>query len=314
MARATVTKRSAERDGTQALQELETRHLDLPKGLQLEWIGVSGYRLTYEGQTIYIDPYVSRVPLSSLLLRRSARPDFTALEQFLPREGKVLGVLVGHTHFDHAVDAPAVAREFRCPAYGSASLAQLMRIHHLGELAVEVEPYRIYELGPFEVSFTPSAHSKLHLDARNWPRLLNPRPLRHPLSTKMWCGFGEAAAEQLEDFKLSAHGRHWITAPAAWSLAQWHADQGQLPTSPRQSPPPDDSRPEVSPKCLYAAHGRRLPAEAQSSGGGANLAAVGVKARATKSRIILLRIEYQPRPGEPRGKPGCSRRRAFGVA
>ena len=33
----------------------------------------------------------------------------------------------------------------------------------LGELAVEVEPYRAYELGPFEVVFTPSAHSKLLL-------------------------------------------------------------------------------------------------------------------------------------------------------
>ena len=38
-----------------------------------------------------------------------------------------------------------------------------MRLHHLGDLAVEVEPYRTYELGPFEVSFTPSAHSKLLL-------------------------------------------------------------------------------------------------------------------------------------------------------
>ncbi len=33
----------------------------------------------------------------------------------------------------------------------------------LAEAAVEVEPYRTYELGPFEVSFTPSVHSKLLL-------------------------------------------------------------------------------------------------------------------------------------------------------
>jgi L-ascorbate metabolism protein UlaG (beta-lactamase superfamily) len=39
----------------------------------------------------------------------------------------------------------------------------LMRLHGLGALAVEVEPYRHYELGPFEVRFTPSAHSKLIL-------------------------------------------------------------------------------------------------------------------------------------------------------
>jgi L-ascorbate metabolism protein UlaG (beta-lactamase superfamily) len=38
-----------------------------------------------------------------------------------------------------------------------------MRLHGLGELAVEVEPYRAYELGPFLVTFVPSAHSKLLL-------------------------------------------------------------------------------------------------------------------------------------------------------
>jgi L-ascorbate metabolism protein UlaG (beta-lactamase superfamily) len=38
-----------------------------------------------------------------------------------------------------------------------------MGLHGLAHLAVEVEPYRTYELGPFEVSFVPSAHSKLLL-------------------------------------------------------------------------------------------------------------------------------------------------------
>ena len=37
--------------------------------------------------------------------------------------GETVGVLVGHTHFDHAVDAPAIARRFGCKAYGSDSLA-----------------------------------------------------------------------------------------------------------------------------------------------------------------------------------------------
>ena len=36
-----------------------------------------------------------------------------------------------------------------------------MRLHGLGELAVEVVPHRPYELGPFVVRFVPSRHSKL---------------------------------------------------------------------------------------------------------------------------------------------------------
>ncbi|HEX5147411.1 MAG TPA: MBL fold metallo-hydrolase [Conexibacter sp.] len=150
-----------------ALRGLEAAPLALPAGLELEWLGVSGYRIAYDGLALFVDPYVSRVPLRSLLLRRRALPDGALLDRWAAARGDaVAGVLVGHTHFDHAVDAPALAQRHRAPAYGSASLVQLMRLHGLGGLAVEVEPYRRYELGPFVVSFTPSAHSKLILGRR----------------------------------------------------------------------------------------------------------------------------------------------------
>ena len=148
-------------DDAQALRELEAVPLDLPRGLELAWLGVSGYRLTYEGVSVFIDPYVSRVPLRSLLLRRVAMPDERMIDRFAGAPGPVAGVLVGHTHFDHAVDAPAIARRHGAKAYGSPSLAHLMRLHGLGELAVEVVPHRPYELGPFVVRFVPSRHSKL---------------------------------------------------------------------------------------------------------------------------------------------------------
>jgi L-ascorbate metabolism protein UlaG (beta-lactamase superfamily) len=155
-----------ERVGAQTLAELEREPLALPAGLAIEWLGVSGYKLTYEGKALYIDPYISRVPLSSLIMRRSAVPDTALLDRFLPTgpdQPEAVGVLVGHTHFDHAVDAPALAHRYGCDAYGSESLRQLMALHSLADRAVVVEPYATYELGPFEVSFTPSRHSKLIL-------------------------------------------------------------------------------------------------------------------------------------------------------
>lgn len=163
LARAQARRRASARADGEALGELEARPLALPAGLEVEWLGVSGYRLTYEGHTLFVDPYVSRVPLRDLLLRRRALPDPVALERFVHAPGETVGVLVGHTHFDHAVDAPALARSLDCKAYGSASLANLMALHGMAERAVEVEAYRVYQLGPFEVSFTPSAHSKLLL-------------------------------------------------------------------------------------------------------------------------------------------------------
>jgi L-ascorbate metabolism protein UlaG (beta-lactamase superfamily) len=163
LARARVTRRSAERDDGQALAELERRPLPLPEGLEVEWLGVSGYRITFEGRTLFVDPYLSRVPFRDLVLRRRTLPDPAALDRFAAAPGEVVGVLVGHTHFDHAVDAPAIARRFGCRAYGSSSLLSLMALHGLAGRAEEVEPYRRYEMGPFAVSFTPSAHSKLLL-------------------------------------------------------------------------------------------------------------------------------------------------------
>ncbi|MDQ6606451.1 MAG: MBL fold metallo-hydrolase [Actinomycetota bacterium] len=123
-ARFVATKGAQERHDIAALRELEQRSLDLPAGLELEWLG--------------LDRYIGTRPGAA-------------------------GVLVGHTHFDHAVDAPAIAQRLGCPAYGSRSLVALMHLHGAGELAAEVEPYRRYELGPYTVSFTPSLHSKLVL-------------------------------------------------------------------------------------------------------------------------------------------------------
>jgi L-ascorbate metabolism protein UlaG (beta-lactamase superfamily) len=163
LARSQMGRGAKARADGEALDELEARPLELPAGLEVEWLGVSGYRLTHQGQTLFIDPYFSRVPLRDLVLRRRALPDQAALERFVHAPGETAGVLVGHTHFDHAVDAPALARRLDCKAYGSASLVNLMGLHGMAERAVEVEPYRVYELGPFEVSFTPSAHSKLLL-------------------------------------------------------------------------------------------------------------------------------------------------------
>jgi L-ascorbate metabolism protein UlaG (beta-lactamase superfamily) len=162
-ARFSANRGEREREDADAMSELANRPLELADGLELEWLGVAGYRLSHEGRTVYIDPYVSRAPLSSVVRRSPALADPALHERFLRPPGRVLGVLVGHTHFDHAIDVPELARHHECSAYGSRSLVNLMRLHGLGERAVEVEPGHRYELGPFTVSFVPSLHSKLLL-------------------------------------------------------------------------------------------------------------------------------------------------------
>ena len=151
------TKRRHQRDDAAAQRELAWDGRGLPAGLELEWLGAAGFRLSYRGQHLLIDPYLTRLPLGDLLRRRVV----PASAEALARVPDPLAILVGHTHFDHALDVPALAIRAGCKVYGSASLARLMALHGRPELAVEVEAHAPIELGPFRVRFVPSKHSKL---------------------------------------------------------------------------------------------------------------------------------------------------------
>jgi L-ascorbate metabolism protein UlaG (beta-lactamase superfamily) len=132
----------------------------LPPGLELTWLGTAGFRLAYQGTVVWIDPYVTRLSLRELLARRVVPSSERALEAWIDRAD---AVLVGHTHFDHALDVPAIARRYGCQVYGSSSLAHLMKLHGLAAQAVVVAPHRDYVVGPFRFHFVPSRHSKLQL-------------------------------------------------------------------------------------------------------------------------------------------------------
>lgn len=132
----------------------------LPAGLELTWLGTAGFRFRYQGHTLLIDPYLTRLPLRQFLSRRPAAPDAARVARYVDSAD---AVLVGHSHFDHALDVPLIARATGAAVYGSRSTAHLMRLHGLRDRAIEVEPYRTYDIGPFAVSFVPSAHARLFL-------------------------------------------------------------------------------------------------------------------------------------------------------
>jgi L-ascorbate metabolism protein UlaG (beta-lactamase superfamily) len=163
LARFVAHRERREREDAAALAQLERVPLGLPAGLEVEWLGTAGYRLTCEGQTLYVDPYVSRVSAGHVLRRRVALADPALHDRWLTPPGPVAGVLVGHTHFDHAIDVPQLCRRSGATAYGSSSLAQLMCAFGQAQRCVEVTPAHAYELGPFTVRFHRSLHSKLLL-------------------------------------------------------------------------------------------------------------------------------------------------------
>jgi len=133
---------------------------DLPAGLELQWLGTAGFRLSYAGHHLLVDPYLTRLGLRQVFGRRRVRPSPEAIERHVPAAS---AVLVGHTHFDHALDVPFLLTRHGCDAYGSTSLRNLLQLHDLAKRANVVEFHKVYPIGPFEVTFVPSLHSKLVL-------------------------------------------------------------------------------------------------------------------------------------------------------
>jgi L-ascorbate metabolism protein UlaG (beta-lactamase superfamily) len=125
------------------------------------WLGTAGFAIEHDGTTLLIDPYVTRASLWDCV-RAPLRSDAAAVARWTPRAD---AIVAGHTHFDHALDVPAIARATGATVYGSRSCAALCHIAGVpGERVVDVEsamrgePVRA-QVGPFALRFLPSAHS-----------------------------------------------------------------------------------------------------------------------------------------------------------
>ncbi len=134
--------------------------LRLPPGLRLQWLGTSGFRLQYAGFDLLIDPYLSRPGLSEVLSPRALRCRTRRLDAVIDRAD---AILVGHTHFDHALDVPYLATRHDAQVFGSESLTRLMGLHGQAGRAHRVNVGQAFDVGPFTVTFIPSLHSKLVL-------------------------------------------------------------------------------------------------------------------------------------------------------
>lgn len=131
----------------------------LPDGLVLEWLGTAGFRLEMDGTTLLIDPFVTRRSLGATLTSPAVHADAELVARLLPAAD---AVLVGHCHFDHAIDVPELARRGD-RVIGSTAVRDLLALHGLADRAELADPSRPVEVGPFTIRFVPSRHSKLLL-------------------------------------------------------------------------------------------------------------------------------------------------------
>nr|MBK7070363.1 MBL fold metallo-hydrolase [Deltaproteobacteria bacterium] len=147
---------------------------EVPSGrgpIRVTWLGTAGFAIEHAGTVVLIDPYLTRASLPTLIAS-PLRSDHSAIARHAP---KADAIVAGHTHFDHVLDVPAIARATGAKVFGSRSCATLC----LGsgvpaaqvvdvEGSMRGEPLQA-EVGPFTLRFIPSVHSAFMLGRVPFP-------------------------------------------------------------------------------------------------------------------------------------------------
>jgi glyoxylase-like metal-dependent hydrolase (beta-lactamase superfamily II) len=154
--------------------------------ISVRWTGAAGLEFTYEGKTWLIDPYLSRVGKTTMFFGRpqADREKISRYLETLP--GKLQAVIVGHTHFDHALDVPEILSRFPVPLVGSESLETLMSLHGMpGKVAVCSERTHFDLPGGASVTMIPSLHGLVFFGRAPYTGEIEPGQ-RMPLKPSMW--------------------------------------------------------------------------------------------------------------------------------
>ncbi len=125
--------------------------------LRIRFIGTAGFVIEGAGHTLVLDPYVSRLPLRKLA--GPLVPDEPLIKEVIPHADDVL---IGHSHFDHILDAPSVCLRTGARLIGSDSTKQVGIAAGLPtEQIITTEGHEVIPCGPTEVTGIPSRHGKM---------------------------------------------------------------------------------------------------------------------------------------------------------
>ncbi len=99
--------------------------------IKVRWLGAAGLEFVFQGKTILIDPFVSRYTMEELAAG-PLNPQWELTKVYLDElPGSLAGIVMGHTHFDHALEIPFIAKNLTGPLVGSRSLETLMALHDM---------------------------------------------------------------------------------------------------------------------------------------------------------------------------------------
>ncbi len=156
--------------------------------VRVVWMGTAGLYVT-DGETgLYIDPFVSRYGLFNVGLGFGLNPEHDLIDKWIRITGgdRASAVLVGHSHYDHVMDAPYFAARTGAMIAGSESTANVARGAGLPEEKIRViADGQQIAIGRFTATFIKSVHSPAIFGRIPWQGEIT-EPLRPPVSASAY--------------------------------------------------------------------------------------------------------------------------------
>ena len=166
-------------------------------GVTLTYLGTAGWQITDGRTVIIIDPYLSRLRRAdtdaiAMEWRKAGGdsravyapndplvPDEAAIDAHVPRADYIL---VTHSHSDHLMDVPYLARKTGATVLGTESTTNVVAAYGIPKSQlITVRGGEDFEFGSFSVRVIPSLHSALE-DKRYFDSRIIPADIKAPLS------------------------------------------------------------------------------------------------------------------------------------
>lgn len=145
--------------------------------LQMRWLGVAGFEFKSNGNTLLVDPFLTRPALKYVFGGR-IQPDERDLTKYIQ---VAEDILVTHAHYDHLMDVPEIARRTGATVYGSSNVCQILRAFQLPENQIKkIQANESIQLGYAKVETVPARHPAIpgYLSGRVKKDLTPPLRLR----------------------------------------------------------------------------------------------------------------------------------------
>jgi L-ascorbate metabolism protein UlaG (beta-lactamase superfamily) len=170
------------------LAETDVRPGTATSALQIAWLGTAGVLLSDGESSLLIDPFVSRPGLAEVAFGAPLEPRVEEIAALIDRlkPPAVGAVLVSHSHYDHAMDAPFFAWRTGALLYGSPSTINVGRGAGLPEERLRpVQPGDELTVGHFHVRFLESRHGPALFGRIPYPGEIE-APLRPPAAASRY--------------------------------------------------------------------------------------------------------------------------------